>query len=354
MKVAVYPADLGGCGFYRMTSPARVLIDEGFDVDLVQPDDPKERQMRAWFVDGHRGPRITDMALPEADVVVVQRPLAQRMVATIEYLQAHGKRVVVEIDDDFEAIDRRNVSWAQVQPSTRPDYNREHLRHACEIADLVTVTTPALAARYGGHGRVAVLPNFVPRAYTEIEREPHDGVIVGWSGSLDTHPKDLHVCRGGVAMSVSDAEAQFAVIGTGKGVQAALGLREPVRACGWQPLEQYPHAMAQIDIGIVPLDITPFNQAKSWLKGLEFAAVGVPFIASPTQQYTELAGYGIGELAAKPKHWRSKLSTMIAAPGRQALADAARETVRKHLTIEGNAGRWWDAWQRCLDRKVAA
>jgi glycosyltransferase involved in cell wall biosynthesis len=354
MKVAVYPADLGGCGFYRMANPARALADQGFDVDLIQPDEPEERQMAAWFVDTDHGPKVADMRPPDADIVVMQRPLAQRTVATIEYLQAHGIRVVVEIDDDFEAIDRRNTSWPRVQPSANSLYNRDHLRRGCEIADLVTATTPALAERYGAHGRVAVLPNYVPEAYTHIDTEPHDGIIVGWSGSIDTHPRDLQQCGAGVAQAIASTGAQFAVIGTGKGVQKALNLRDQVRACGWQPLEEYPHAMAQLDIGLVPLDITPFNQAKSWLKGLEFAALGVPFIASPTDPYQELARYGLGVLADKPKRWRSKLTTMIDAPGRQALAEAGREVVRDNLTIERNAERWWDAWALALDAKAAA
>ena len=47
--------------------------------------------------------------------------------------------------------------------------------------------------------------------------------------------------------------------------------------------------VAQLDTGIVPLQRSRFNEAKSNLKGLEYAALGVPFVASPTAEYERLA-----------------------------------------------------------------
>jgi hypothetical protein len=40
-----------------------------------------------------------------------------------------------------------------------------------------------------------------------------------------------------------------------------------------------------IHVGLVPLTRGPFNEAKSYLKGLEYAAAGIPFIATPTEEY---------------------------------------------------------------------
>ena len=62
----------------------------------------------------------------------------------------------------------------------------------------------------------------------------------------------------------------------------------------------YTSSVAELGVGLVPLLDSAFNRAKSWLKGLEYAALGVPFVASPTPEYVKLAGLGAGLLADDP------------------------------------------------------
>src|SRR5690606_32644218 len=144
-------------------------------------------------------------------------------------------------------------SFRSVHPRHNPATNREHLARACRVADLVTVTTPTLARRYGAHGRVAVLPNMVPAAYLEVAGGG-DGATIGWTGSLTTHPTDLQVTRGAVARAAEATGAHVRVVGTGVGVADALGLSEPPEATGWIDIGDYPTEMAKVDVGIVPLD----------------------------------------------------------------------------------------------------
>ena len=355
-----YPADQGGCGFYRLITACRHLIARGHDVDYVVDNDPVDRQMQAQWREHPDGRvEVLDVIPPDADVVVLQRPLHARYQQAIPLLQSHGIRVVVEIDDDFEHISRRNVSWKAVQPQLSPARNREHLRQACLMADLVTVSTPALAQVYAPHGRVVVIPNCVPEEYLRIRQDPHPGLFVGWSGSVDTHPDDLQVTRGtkkwgAVERALDATGAQVAVVGTGKGVKDALGLSRIPLACGWRPLHDYADALAQFDVGIVPLQLTPFNEAKSWLKGLEMASVGVPFVASPTQQYQALHAEGAGLLASTPAQWEGTLKSLLRDEGlRGELAAAGRE-VAARWTVEANAWRWLEAWASAVNTRRAA
>jgi len=344
-RVLAYPADQGGCGFYRLLAVCRHLIAQGHDIDYVVHDDPPERQLQAKWMERTDGVvEVLDVVAPDVDVVVFQRPLQAKYATAIPALQRKGVRVVVEIDDDFEHVEPRNISWKAVQPNLSPGRNREHLRRACELADLVTVSTPALAAVYGRHGRVVVLPNYVPAAYLRIRQEAHDGLYVGWSGSIDTHPDDLQMCGTGVQRALLATGANMAVVGTGKGVKGALGLSQVPLACGWRSLQDYPDAVAQFDVGIVPLNPSPFNEAKSWLKGLEMASVGVPFIASPTQQYRALTSLGAGMLAESPRQWEGMLKRLLRDVGwREEVAARGRE-VAATLTVEANAWRWLEAW----------
>jgi len=353
----VVPADGGGCGSYRMRWPAEALIAQGADVRLVLPDAPVEEQIQAMWVDDVDGtPHIIDVIAPDADVVVLQRPLQRRLAEMIPRLQAKGVRVVVEIDDDFDAVSPRNISWPAVQPHLSPGRNKDHLRRACEVADWVVVSTPALRERYGHHGRCTVVPNFVPERYLSIEREARDdgSLYVGWTGSVATHPDDLQVTGGGVARAVRKVPgAQVAVVGTGKDVRRNLGLNEDPVACGWREIEDYPEAVAQFDVGIVPLELSRFNEAKSALKMMELAACGVPCIGSPTPENVRMAREGIGWLAAKPRDWeRLVLMHLRDQDERTFSAERGRETMRR-FTIEGNCGRWWDAWTAPLNTHAA-
>ncbi len=94
--------------------------------------------------------------------------------------------------------------------------------------------------------------------------------------------------------------------------------------------------MADFDIGLVPLDDTPFEQAKFPFKLLQYLALGVPAVSARVG----LAGTVIrhadnGLLAGSPGEWRDALEALIGDPSfRRRLASAGRETVAASYTLE--------------------
>jgi glycosyltransferase involved in cell wall biosynthesis len=131
--------------------------------------------------------------------------------------------------------------------------------------------------------------------------------------------------------------------------------RDPVEATGWIPLGDYYREVSSLSAGVVPLADSAFNRAKSWLKGLEYAALGVPFVATPSPEYVRLQNEaGAGLLADKPKRWRSLLRKLFDDESmRWELAAHARDGVRNRLTIEANAWRWDEAWARAITHRHA-
>lgn len=362
MLVRVYTADTGGCGHYRLIFPGRVLQDHGYDVEIVTLEDEGLDSFKTFQIDDrYRSkqtgkefsiPRVVGVVKPDCDVVVIQRPLQRRLVECIPFLQAHGVAVVVELDDDFEAIPVRNIAWRQTNPALSPERNHRWLRLACEMADLVTCSTPTLARKYGGY----VLPNYVPERYQQIRPGREPGLpTVGWTGHVATHPDDLQVSGTAVKRLLAEGLARFAVVGDGKYVPYAMGLGPmDAPASGFVPIDVYPEYMAQFDVGIVPLELNPFNQAKSWLKGLEFASLGVPFVASPTKEYESLTSMGAGRLATRPRHWYSALHSLVANPLIRAEAAERGAHAVRSLTYENNAERWWQAWEIAWAKRRAA
>jgi glycosyltransferase involved in cell wall biosynthesis len=316
VKVRYQLADEGGCGHYRLLWPGRHLHSLGeHDIQRATPN--------------------VDL---DTDVVVIQRPLRGHWPQVIEQLHAHGIAVVVEIDDLFDQIDPQNAAWRYIHPTYSPDSNHRHLATAARMADLVTVSTPALQARYGG----VILPNYVPETYLSLAPERPEGLI-GWTGTPLTHPGDLDVARAGVQQALEQSPTwTFHAIGSASTLHAlgVDGTHEP-----WQPdISGYAERYGRLSAAIVPLRRSPFNEAKSWLKGLEAAALGVPFVATPTGQYRQLHDLGAGLLADRSRDWIRELKRLLG-PGslREELIGRGL-AVARDLTVERNSWRWAEAW----------
>lgn len=341
MRVAVHPCDKGGCGWYRLRWPAEVLQAEGHDVVVAEAFD-------ALFLNGQM-----IRPLIEADVVVLQRPLVQQVVEAIPRIQSLGIAVVVEIDDDFTALPKGHGARRGTSVANDPTYNRMWLRKACEQADLVTVTTPALAERYGAHGRVAVLPNLVPASYLSVPSTPprESAPTVGWTGSVVTHIGDLEVMGGVVPGVLESTGARFVSWGVGL-TEDALGVKGRVRP--WADLRSaYPRQVADLDVGLVPLADNAFSRAKSALKGTEYAALGVPFVTSPRADYLRLFhDHGVGILAETPDEWRTELVRLLSSPDLRAEVAARNREAVSTLTYEEHADRWWAAWRSAADNRT--
>ena len=343
MKVAVHPCDRGGCGHYRLLFPVDVLQAEGHDIVVADGFDAYHDTVTGRII----------RPVIDADVVVLQRPLVKAVVEAIPRIQSLGIAVVVEVDDDFHALPKGHGARKGTSVENDPTYNRMWLRRACEQADLVTVTTPALAERYGAHGRVAVLPNLVPASYLTVPSTPprESAPTVGWTGSVVTHIGDLEVMGGVVPGVLEETGARFVSWGVGL-TEEALGVKGRVRP--WADLRgAYPRQVADLDVGLVPLAPSAFTNAKSALKMSEYAALGVPSVISPSPDNLRMHAEGIGLLARTPADWRHHLTALLTSPDmRSSLAARGRE-VMAGFTYEEHAGDWWQAWRSAADTRAA-
>jgi glycosyltransferase involved in cell wall biosynthesis len=328
MKIVVLPSDLAGCGHYRMIYPGEAVAAIGIDVQIVSdgiliPDATvSSSDDKPW--------EILSGTVPDADVVVIQRPSHPSVEAAIRYLKSKGIRIVVDIDDRFEAI----------QPSNRAAYYYKSKEIRClnmsiANADVVTCSTPELAELHGG----ILLENCVPESYLNIPDE-HENVI-GWSGTLAVHRDDLRVVGSGVSRTVIDTDWGFRVVGESTGVGNELGLPGDPEQTGWLPIGDYPAEVAKLGIGIAPLADTVFNRSKSWLKTLEYSALGVPFVATDLPEYRRL---GVGLLASNQRQWKGMLSTLLNDPMRREDMRLAGRAAARQWTYEKHAERWADVW----------
>ena len=351
MRVAVYPSDIFGSGRYRMVHPCNYAQAAGVDCYLASSGEEGEGITIERISDPNTGVTYVRPKPIDADVIVLQRVANETTLAIMGSLQKAGHAVVVEIDDDLSAIHPQHPAHQILNPKNDPGTNWEIMRMACRQADMVTVTTPALAERYGKHGRVAVLPNCVPAYLLDLEHRG-DGLTVGWPGFTPTHPGDLRATGGGVADAIRRVPgARFLQVGPVIGVKEQLGLDEPPEFTDGIPdIDDYYRAITRLDVGIAPLADNRFNAAKSALKMLELGACGVPMVASPVAEYKQLHDEGVGVLAEwRGRNWRQQVEKLLRDPSLRAeLAGRAREVIAESHTYETEYEVWVDAWQDAL------
>lgn len=344
MKITVYPADVYGCGYFRLIWACQHLIKDGHEINLVPP---AARQLELKV----SGERVVDV-VDDSDVVVFQRVTHRFMAQAVPILRARGTAVVIDIDDDLSSIHPSNPAYEAMHPrneNKRDPGQREPRRHswanlaeACRSATLVTVSTPGLLERYARHGRGRVIPNYLPEGYY---RQPHeDSDVIGWPAALVSHPDDPSAVGGALARLEQDG-ASFCIVGDPTGTGRAFGLRgDPPGALnigvhGW-PTE----VAARIGIGIAPLADTRFNSCKSWLKPLEMSALGIPWVASPRAEYARLHAMGAGILAERPRAWYRELSALRSSADLRAEVAGRGREVAGRLRLADHYGEWIDAW----------
>ena len=264
-RIFVIATDGAACLHYRLHLPLANLNPEEFEVIWGPPEGLDEY---------HQG-----------DLVIGQR-IAGDNQAWLDMCEAPGLTTIYDIDDNL----------LQVDPGNSVPYSIYHPIVPGTIANIkaataVTVSTPKLAEYLKYHNpNVFVLPNCLPADYIAAIRFPEDHITVGWCGSM-FHIQDW----GGVAQQLAiyasqEPRAKFSTIGADY-----MNPIVPARVHPWTTVEGAWHAM-DFSIGIAPLVKTTFNEHKSWIKVLEYAARGVPAVAPRVGQYPEFIEHGVNGL----------------------------------------------------------
>lgn len=345
MKVYVVPADSSGCGHYRLIWPAYICNRLGVDVQVLPPMQGSGFRAKIRRTSPDDPGTIIGLEAPkDADVMVVQRPAHQFQPQMIKLLRYNGIAVVVDMDDDMTKIHRDNVAWRTYHPRSTSPMSWKYASESCKNATFVTTSTSELQKVYASPGRGAVLDNYVP-AKCLTYNKPVTGAF-GWAGTTQSHPDDLQVVGSTVKRLCAEGE-KFTVIGGQSKVRQALRLDQEPNYTGGIPLELWIKTIAEsIDIGMVPLSASPFNTSKSRLKGIEMMAAGVPWVASPRQEYRRLhRESGCGYLAETPKDWYNHLTRLLKDDVlRKEQAEQGREYMQDQ-TYEQQAWRWAEAWE---------
>ena len=331
------PLQPNGCTWYRCTLPINELMKHHWVCGLGFPGFTHER--------GFGIIRNDNKIVQGWDIVVFKLLMQRSVLEFIPRAKELGQITVVDVDDFFDGLHPTNKAFAGTDPEKNKDSNREIYKQIILSADAVITSTPFLYDHYANlRNNVYLVRNGIDAArWKPRKRRMHARTTVGWVGATPWRSNDLEQLTPWFSKYINSRRLRFHHSGHTTDAPAAhtlLGLRSDISSqYPLVPILSYPQLFQPIDIGIVPLNNIPFNHAKSFIKGLEYAAAGVPFVSSYSPEYQYLADNGIGRIATTEDEWIYHLDELRVESIR---ADEIAHNLEmlKKFTIEKRGEEW--------------
>lgn len=289
--------------------------------------------------------------LASADVILGYRMMFDEAPAVREAI-ARGAAFVWDVDDDLANIPRESDTLKGV---TAQDVAR-HVRQMTQLAkmaDVVTTTTPQLAARYRRSGveRIEIVANYlldVPAAFRPRppDREP---LVIGW---VAAHEHRSELKRLAIARALRKILLRHAHVR----VESA-GIRLPLpadryRHYTWVHISRLPALLATWDIGIAPLADITYNRARSDVKLKEYGAAGLAWLASPVGPYREL-GEAQGGRLVPDYGWFDALDELVTDHATRGALAARAHAWTQTQSVDAVGERWERICHEAIERRRA-
>lgn len=258
------------CAYIRLILPLTTIpVKNAYDVAFARPE---------------------AIAFHQADAIITQR-LAFATEHDVDLLvrrrDALRARLIYDIDDDLISLGPEHEEYLL--------YHRraDAIRRIARAADEVWASTETLRTRLSLLGaRATTIPNALdPRLWRrpliQFSHQPLHLLLMG----TNTHRRDFEDT---IAPAIASLRREFGdrvaltVVGvtTQSSVDWTVATPPPGVAATYPAFARWLQATQRPHIGLAPLAPSPFNNAKSRIKQLEYAALGAATIATAAGEYS--------------------------------------------------------------------
>jgi glycosyltransferase involved in cell wall biosynthesis/SAM-dependent methyltransferase len=327
LKMLGLPMQPDGTGYYRFWQPWTQLQRTSGHLAVVPP--PGQHQ---WTP--------TEDEVAEFDIVSQQRPGGKLGARQWRHWKGLTK-LVFETDDDITQADTS-------LPHLLREETQAGIRECLGLADLVTCSTEPLAERLRKFSEnVEVIPNYIHEGLLKLERPRRDRLTVCWAGGI-THLQDLVMLQEPMACLSEDHDFDLHFLGVD---YSPMFGGQPTRFTDWSIDVWDYYASIDGDIGVIPLADTPFNDSRSDVKALEYAALGIPVVASDVPAYREFIRDGeTGFLVNDSEQWGRRVRDLLHDTDMREEMGAKAKALAASRTIQGNWPRWSNVFERLAGR----
>ncbi len=332
----------------RLALPGRFLAPsiELFELPLFAEDEALE------FASGTVRTRVRDVAhararlsralagLARPDVSVIQRQVDLLPTRSLETRAARARRVVYDIDDAVW----EDARLAGGHPLALLKRSASKVSWLARRADQVIAGNDYIAEHVSAYNKhVEVVPSLIDVGGIEIRNHEDRGeIVLGWIGSASTarYLDDVLPILDGFAARL-DMPVRLIVVGGHVGAAQ----RVAVEHRAWSP-DAERQALADMDIGIMPLPDNSWTRGKCAYKALQYMAAGIPVIADRVGVTGDVVGDGdAGYTMPVRSDWGEGLAALAADPGlRQRLGAEGRRRIEERYSLARWAPRLRELW----------
>jgi len=186
---------------------------------------------------------------------------------------------------------------------------KKKIDHVMKYSSCVIAGNSYLAnrAKKSGAKKVEIIPTVIDISrYEVLNKTPTANVIIGWIGSPSTF-KYIKAIKPVLQKITEKHNVIIHIIGA----KENLNLGKNIRYIKWTETSEVSE-IQKFDIGIMPLENTPWELGKCSYKLIQYMGCGIPVVASPVGMNVEVVKDGWnGFLAKDIEDWYSSLENLI-------------------------------------------
>jgi len=262
------------------------------------------------------------------DKIVIEKEIFPYLPSWTERILSFlGVKYIVDYDDAiFHNYDLNPNKWIRF-------FLKDKIDLVMRSAQMVIAGNEYLAerAKKSGAKNVIVIPTVI-----DIERYHHkqifrqDKTVIGWIGSPSTfkYVKTLFPVFEKLAKQYP-IEIQIV------GAKEAVSVSFPIQFLDWTEHSEV-NSISAFDIGIMPLEDSPWEKGKCSYKLIQYMACGIPVVASPVGMNVEVVSEGHnGFLAKDVADWFNALEELSNGKDKcRTFGSSGRQLIERRFTVQ--------------------
>lgn len=270
------------------------------------------------------------------DKVVIEKEIFPFLPAFAEWiLKASGVKYIVDYDD---------AVFHNYDQSSNPvikKFLRNKIANVMRYSEIVVAGNGYLAeyASRSGAKKIQIIPTVIDLdRYPLKQKSDFEKFVVGWIGTKTTFEKHLLPCKEWIKeLQNQDSDIHFHIVG----ITEDMDLGENVKYIQWTENTEVPEIL-KMDVGIMPLQDSEWEKGKCAYKLIQYAACGIPGVASDVGMNKEVCiDNETGLIAENPAGWIEKIRGIKKETDqRLRMGRNARKLVEAKYCIQVTSKKW--------------